>query len=441
MILRNERVPELPISSIDEPEPEGLWRALKRLCNDTGTGCEALAIPHNPNLSNGLMFTVPYRDETPEVQRARASLRAELEPIVEMTQAKGDSECRNGMFEVLGGEDELCDFEKIRGLGDEAPEDCEEGTGTGAMAGRGCVSRLDSVRYALVEGLREEERIGVNPYRFGFIGSTDTHNATPGAVAENAFEGTRGATGATVRERVSSPARATQNELRRNPGGLAGVWAEQNSRDAIFDALRRREAFATSGPRISPRLFAARGGGFEEDWCERPDAIAQGYANGVPMGGVLSGDAGDAIAGPVFAASAAADPGTDAAPGWPLERLQIVKGWFDEGGRFHQQVIDVATQRARSAAAPACDVAPRGARTLCGVWRDPEFDATRDAVYYARVVEAPSCRWSYRQCLSLPEAERPPGCAADVAPQWIRERAWTSPIWVEAAEPVRAAAR
>ncbi len=424
VLFRNERVPELPISWIDEPTPEGLWRTLRRLCNDSGSGCDALAIPHNPNLSSGHMFSVPDRDEALSTQRSNAALRAEMEPIVEMFQAKGDSECRNGLFDVLGGEDELCDFEKIRGLDGFSPSDCEEGTGTGALAGFGCVSRLDYVRYALVEGLREERRLGVNPYRFGFIGSTDTHNATPGAVDEDAFEGTRGATGATARSRLSQTTRTIQNELRRNPGGLAGVWAEENTRDSIFDALRRREAFATSGPRITPRFF----GGWElpGDWCERADWIEVGYSKAVPMGSELAPGSADP---PVFGVAALADPGTDASPGWPLERLQVVKGFFDPDGRFHQRVYDVAGEASDSEPAEECSQPPPGARSLCAVWRDPDFRPERAAVYYARVVEAPSCRWSWRQCLEFPEDARPVGCRDDEEPRSIRERAWTSPIW------------
>ncbi|UCE87574.1 MAG: DUF3604 domain-containing protein, partial [Deltaproteobacteria bacterium] len=174
VIFRNEIVPELPISWIDTPTEPEFWRKLRAQCVDTDSGCDALAIPHNPNLSNGQLFAVWYRDLPLEEQRAEARLRAGLEPIVEMVQYKGESECRNGLYGVVGGPDELCDFEKIRDLPGRPLEDCKEGTGSGAQRARGCVSRLDYVRYALIEGLREAERIGVNPYAFGFIGSTDT---------------------------------------------------------------------------------------------------------------------------------------------------------------------------------------------------------------------------------------------------------------------------
>ena len=157
VIFRNATVPEQIVSFIDEPTADGLWAVLEETCLDAGNGCDVLAIPHNPNLSNGRMFTIDYRDAPPDEQVARASLRAELEPLVEISQIKGDSECKNGMYQVVGS-DEFCDYEKLRSFFAEV-EDCEEGTSFGALGGQGCQSRLDFVRYALIEGLREEERI------------------------------------------------------------------------------------------------------------------------------------------------------------------------------------------------------------------------------------------------------------------------------------------
>ncbi len=428
VILRNEIVPELPVSWLDEPDVTGLWRRLKELCIDSGSGCDALSIPHNPNLSNGRTFGVTYRDQPLEKQRAIASLRSELEPLVEMMQVKGESECRNGMFEVLGDVDELCDFEKIRGLAP-PPPDCGESISGGATSGQGCVSRLDYARYALLEGLREEDRIGVNPYRLGFIGSTDTHNATPGDVEEFSYVGNDSAEeDASAEARLSLvPGFAGAAPIQRNPGGLMGVWAEENSRDALFDAMRRRETFATSGTRITPRLFGSWD--YPADLCDSSELVARGYAGGVPMGELLPQRPADA-GGPVFVTSALRDPGTAQHPGGRLERLQIVKGWVDDAGSFHQVVHDVAGSAGGADVDPAtCTPRGPGADGLCSVWRDPDFDPSRRAVYYARVLENPSCRWHTQLCLAYPRDRRPPGCDDPTVPALIQERAWTSPIW------------
>ena len=427
VILRNELAPELPISSIDAENEHVLWRRLQAECNGTGTGCEALTIPHNPNLSNGRVFTVPDRTLPLEAQRAAAELRAALEPIAEITQAKGDSECRDGFSRVVGAPDELCGYEKARVVRGALPEECAEGeTGEGALRNAGCASPLDFARYAVAAGIHEAERLGVNPFRVGFIGSTDTHNATPGAVQEHAWIGTRGASTVTPAQRLVDGDTVSKAELRRNPGGLAGVWAEENRRDALFDAMKRAETFATTGPRIRPRFFA---GDLPADWCERDDAVALGYDQGVPMGGDL--ETAEGSAAPVFAVLALRDPGTPEAPGGLLQRIQIVKGWADAEGRIHQRVVDVAGG-ANDARVDEATCRPEGPghESLCGTWTDPDFDAARPAVYYARVVENPSCRWHWRQCLALPEEERPDGCGSEVVPRTIQERAYTSPIWV-----------
>ncbi len=162
VIFRNEKVPELPISSQEDKTPLGFWEELDEKCNQTGTGCEALTIPHNPNVSNGRMFTVPYRNETLEEQRRQASLRQRMEPLVEMMQIKGESECRDGLWQVAGADD-FCGFEKIRLMSGTTPQACQDDTGSGALRGAGCQSRLDFARYAMIEGMREQDRIGVNP--------------------------------------------------------------------------------------------------------------------------------------------------------------------------------------------------------------------------------------------------------------------------------------
>ncbi len=428
VILRNDSVPELPISWSEEAEPEGLWEKLEARCNDTDTGCEAITIPHNPNISNGRMFTVTYKDRPMDAQRARAELQRRLEPLVEMIQAKGESECRTGMWGVLGGEDELCGFEKVRYAADGArPQDCEDSFGSGALAGMGCQSRLDFVRYGLIEGLREYARIGVNPYRLGFIGSTDTHNGTPGAVEEYNYFGHNSLVDDTLEKRITTPAYAPHPM--RNPGGLIGVWAEENSRDALFDAMKRRETFATSGVRIQPRLFA--GWDLPDTLCDDPGAVATAYGQGVAMGGALDPAEVDAD-GPVFFASALRDPGTGMDAGAGLQRIQMIKGEVDDSGLFRETVVDVAADEGPATEVDAdCKPDRMGARNLCAVWRDPAWDPGQPAVYYARVLEQPSCRWHARQCAALPAEERPEACGDTALPRTIQERAWTSAIWYE----------
>lgn len=425
VILRNEVAPELPISSIDAQTERELWQRLRERCNDTETGCEALTIPHNPNLSNGNVFVLSDERLPLAEQRAAAQLRAGLEPIAEVTQAKGDSECRNGFAAIAGAPDEFCDYEKIRLAGDSEPAECAEGeTGEGALRGNGCASPLDFARYAIVAGISEAERLGTNPFRVGFIGSTDTHNAAPGAVQEFDWVGTRGASTVTPLQRLQGGA-TVQTELLRNPGGLAGIYAEENRRNALFEGMKRAETFATTGPRIRPRFFA---GGLPADWCEQEDAVAVGYAHGVPMGGDLV-PARDGRA-PVFAVAALRDAGTPDRPGGLLQRAQIVKGWTDDEGRIHQQVIDVAGG-ANDAGVDLTTCTPTGPghESLCGTWTDPDFDPLRPAVYYARILENPSCRWHTWQCNALPESERPAGCSSDRVPTTVQERAYTSPIW------------
>ena len=440
VIFRNASVPELPISSLEAPDAIDLWDRLDALCTNAGTGCEVITIPHNANVSNGRLFETTWKRESRDEQVRQMQVRARIERLVEMMQVKGESECANGMYGVVGGEDELCGFEKIRQFAKEPPDDCREGAGWGALRGGGCQSRVDFARYALIEGMRERERIGVNPFQFGMIGSTDGHNANPGDTEEYDWEGCCANADSTVEGRMdTTPGFAGAGNVARNPGGLVGVWAEENSRDSLFDSMVRRETFATSGPRIEPRFFA--GWDLPADLCGRSDLVDTGYTRGVPMGAVLP-EAAQSGVGPTFVAHVARDAGVAGHPGGKLDRLQIVKVWFGEDGDFHQAVHDVAGRLADSAGtsreAPDVDLAtcePRGQGfdALCAVWTDPDFDATRDAAYYVRAVENPSCRWSWRTCLALPEEERPAACSDPEIPRVIRERAWTSPIWYEPA--------
>jgi len=428
VIFRNEAVPASPTAWVDYPDVYDLWRRLKTQCLDAGTGCDVLTLPHNSNLSNGRMFTVGGRDLPLPVQRARAELRAELEPLVEISQIKGDSECRDDMYGVVAAPDEFCSFEEWR---PPSAPDCVEGIGAGALAGLGCVSRLDYVRHVLVEGLREEKRLGVNPYKLGIVAATDAHNGNPGDVEEYSYPGWRGIEDATTAQRLSTDSElvAAIFNVISSPGGLAGIWAEENSRDSLFDAMERREVFGTSGPRMTARFFG--GWNYPADLCDGPGLVEAGYAGGVPMGGDLPARP-EAATAPVFVVSALRDPGIAAHPGGLLQRAQIIKGWLDDEGLFREEVFDVAGG-ANDAGVDLETCTPRGAGadSLCSVWRDPAFDPGRNAVYYLRVIENPSCRWSQRQCIALPEDARPSACRNPVVPQTIQERLWSSPIWYD----------
>jgi hypothetical protein len=328
----------------------------------------------------------------------------------------------NGLSGILGATDEQCNFEKWIRPG---PQDCGDGTGSLGSANFGCYSRRDFLRGILFEGLKEADRLGVNPYELGVIASTDTHNGTPGHVAEDAFVGHRGTDDDTPAKQLG-PGELTAGGIAYDPGGLAGVWAEENSRGAIFDALRRRETFGTSGPRIAVRLFG--GADLSPDLCSDPDMIAKADSSGVPMGGTLP----RADAPPRFLVSALRDPGTDARPGTPLQRVQIVKGWLDRAtGEAHQQVYDVAGDGGNGAGVDVatCETFGSGFDALCGVWTDPDFDPSERAFYYARVLENPTCRWSTWTCNRLAPEERPPSCSDPAIAKTQQERAWSSPIF------------
>jgi hypothetical protein len=420
VIFKNDRVP-YPTTYFEEHEPQGLWSQLEAGCRDAATGCDVLAIPHNPNESNGNMFAVEYPGAgSVAAQRAQAEARGAMEPLVEIYQHKGDSECMNGLSGVIGASDEQCDFEK-----DPRPfSDCGDGTGGGGVARIGCFSRLDFVRNVLLAGLAEDARLGVNPYRLGIIASTDTHNGTPGMVEETTFVGHRGTDDDTPAKQLGNGI-LTGGGIQFSPGGIVGVWAEENSRPRIFDALRRREVFGTSGPRIAVRFFG--GWNFPAGLCGDPDMVADAYEVGVPMGSLLEPPTS---AAPSFLVTAARDPGTVVHPGTPLQRIQIVKGWTDAAG-WHQDVFDAAGDPDNGAAVDTdtCAISGPGDDTLCTVWTDPAFDATQHAFYYVRVLENPTCRWSTRTCNALAPADRPASCTDPDVAKTVQERAWTSPIW------------
>ncbi len=433
VLFKNSTVPQAALSSKDARTPELLWHWLDEVCTAGGSGCDAIAIPHNSNWSSGRMW-YPYSNlDIPDEERRRLSaLRARVEPLAEISQVKGDSECRNGIASVLGAPDEFCDFEKLRSPAEAIP-DCGEEMGSGGMLLKGCASRYSYVRYALTAGLLEASRLGTNPFKFGIIAATDTHNGTPAAGLEKNHRGSHGSDREAANRllgEVDVPGDiAKGSPVRYSPGGIAGVYAEENSREALFDAMRRRETFGTSGPRIEPRFFA--GWALPEDICDSPDFLASAYRGGVPMGADLPPGPGGS-GGPVFVASASRDPRAGAAP---LQRIQVVKGWVDAAGATHQAVFDIAGDPDNGATVDpdSCALVGPGFDQLCTSWRDPHFDPAVAAVYYARVLENPSCRWSHHDCIALPAPERPPSCSDPGVPWQIQERAWTSPIWYDPA--------
>ncbi len=421
IIFRSSQVPTIPISHYEEPEAAGLWARLRNDCIDDLKGCDVLSIPHNSNWSNGNLFNPQYGD-SPE-DAAAAQLQSRMEPLMEVFQHKGDSECQNGVSGILGAPDEFCNFEKLRR---EPFDDCGDGVGGQGMVNGGCLSRRDFVRGALLRGIEQAEQIGINPLKLGIMASTDTHNGTPGMVKESGYPGHFGRREQDALARLTGSVPAGP---RNSPGGLIAVWAEENSREALFDAMKRREVYGTSGPRMVVRLFG--GWNYADDLCKSPDLLKRAYAGGVPMGADLlprppSHD------DPKFIVSALKDPGTNDQPGTPLQRVQIIKGWLDSQGNQHIEVFDVAGEdTGASVDLDTCAPQGLGADSLCTVWQDPNFNPDESAFYYARVLENPVCRWSTRDCQSLAEDERPDVCDDPEMPKTIQERAWTSPIWYE----------
>lgn len=446
VIFRNSNVPDLPVSYIDAPFDSQLWERLDEQCTEE-RGCEYLTIPHNTNLANGRMAPYMRLDPTIENRRAYAAKRLQREPIMEIFQHKGASECINGLSSVLGAPDELCNIEAVRVMGEaktymttgaiegggasdvrlgtatEITAECGDEVGANGMLGGGCVHATDFQRSGLLVGLEEEQEIGFNSVKLGVIASTDTHTATPGAVAEEDWRG-HVSLESTPEERLQ-PGLLTSG-IDGNPGGLAGVWAVENSRDAIFDAMQRREVFGTSGPRIAPRFFG--GWTYPADLCDAKDLVSQGYADGVPMGGDLS-SAPDPEAKPVFVAAAMRDPSPTGAP---LQQLQLIKGWISGDGKRHNEVVSLAG--GPNDAGVNGETGERfgtGHDSLCRVYRDENFDSSQPTYYYIRVVENPSARWSEYDCRRIPEVERPAVCGDGSYPATVQEMAWSSPIWYQ----------
>ncbi len=395
-----------PFSSLDSPYPEDLWRWLEQ--TSAATGARFLAIPHNSNISKGLMFSdITLRGRPVDAEYARARMR--WEKLVEVTQIKGDSEAHL----LLSPEDEFAGFEVYPFY---IQQDAEE-----------YVPRPgDYVRSALKTGLELGDTIGINPFQFGMIGSTDAHTGLSTA-DENNFAG-KMATDSTPETKLDQVLGGAVRGWTMSASGLAAVWAEENTREAIFDAMRRRETYATTGPRIRVRFFG--GWEFDSTDLEAADPATSGYAKGVPMGDELP-PAGEGDS-PAFLVVAHKDPA-----GANLDRVQIVKGWLDADGTARERVFDVVWSGDRQPGGdgklgPVGDTVNLktarysnsiGAAELAAVWRDPDFDATRAAFYYVRVIEIPTPRHAQFDALAL-GMEVP-----NYGPPTIQERAYTSPIW------------
>lgn len=404
----------VPFSQFDSKNPEDLWRHLADF--EKRTGGDVLAIPHNGNLSNGRLFSDKNFDGTP-LTAELAALRAEFEPVIETTQIKGDSEAHP----FLSPDDEFADFDTW---------DASNLNGTEAKTQD--MLEFEYSREAFKTGLRLEKELGVNPFKVGQIGSTDAHTGMA-AVGEDNFFGKHSGVEPEPNRWQHLVIEAPDPEFsiygwQQASGGYAGVWATENTREAIFDAFERREVYATTGSRMMVRLF----GGW--DFSEA-DALSRlpadiGYAKGVPMGGDLK-SAPDGKA-PTFLFAALKDPYSG-----NLDRIQIIKGWLNEDGTTSEKVYDVAWSGDRAKGADGkvpsvgstVDVANAtwtntiGAPELIGVWTDPEFDPALKAVYYARVIEIPTPRWTAY------EAYRFQVEMSDEVPMTTTERAYTSPIW------------
>ena len=411
VIFRDDIAPELPFSRLDSSNPEDLWAWMD---NNRANGIESLAIPHNSNGSNGSMFMLTDNAGRP-IDDAYANLRMRNEPLVEITQVKGTSDTHP----ALSPNDEWADFE--------------------IMPFRIATSLYSEpngsyVRQAYLNGLKMQAEGGVNPYKLGVIGSSDTHNASYAGDEDDYWSkvGLRDADGV-LRGSVPLSEPRANGELYADTyfntwgaAGLAGVWAEENTRAAIYDAFRRKETFGTSGTRMKVRFFA----GNDLPELDDEDLIGKAYGGGVPMGGDLIANAAE---NPSFIAWVAKDPNSAS-----LQRLQIIKGWVEDG-EAQELVFDVACSDGGSIDPTSHRCADNGAQVNlsdCSIseglgaaelkarWQDPSYDPNQHAIYYVRALENPTCRWSTWDAIRAGVAPR-----SDL-PATIQERIWSSPIWI-----------
>lgn len=427
-----DKLPAVPFSRFHSQNPEGLWDWMDGL---RAQGIESLAIPHNSNGSNGQMFTLTDWAGNP-MGEDYVTQRMRNEPIVEITQVKGTSDTHP----ALSKNDEWADFEimpyRVATTLPSAPPG-------------------SYVRDAYFRGLALQEKTGLNPYKFGLVGASDTHVAAI-SDREETFFSKAGLLDGTAERRGSIPASFLTGTVLKwldpdqmtqvdghdyiasssfetwSASGLAGVWAEENTREAIYDAFRRKETFATTGPRIKVRFFA--GYDIQSDWLDQTDMARKAYDSGVAMGSDLSPRENQA---PKFLVWAVRDPLAA-----PLQRIQIIKGYVKDG-EHHEMVYDAACSDGLSVD-PATNRCPDngasvdlsdcsitgdvGAAELKNVWTDPDFDPTQEAFYYVRVLENPTCRWSTWDAIRAGVEPR-----SDLA-KTIQERAWSSPIWYRGKE-------
>ena len=410
----------LPLSHYDTEDPEDLWKWMAAY--EEKTGGKLLAIPHNGNLSNGLMFDDVTLTTKKPIDRGYAERRMRWEPVYETTQMKGDGETHP----LLSPNDDFANFERW-----------DKGS-FGPQAKDKDMLPREYTRAAFKRGLAYEAKLGVNPFKFGIIGSTDAHTGLSTATAENFFGKVASLepTDDPIRfdeviiGRVASPDGRDNKIFARqtSASGIAAVWARENTREALWDALARKEVYATTGSRLVVRVFG--GFDFTTKDLERSDFAEQGYTRGVPMGGDLkNAPAGKA---PGFLIRALRDP-----DGANLDRIQVIKGWLDGAGKTHEQVYDVAwsgnRRPGKDGKVPAVGNTVNvkeasytnaiGTPYLTTYWRDPNFDSKLRAFYYVRVLEIPTPRWTTYDAkifgVKLP---------TDV-PASIQNRAYTTPIW------------
>jgi Protein of unknown function (DUF3604) len=409
----------IPFSQYDSEDPEDLWKWMA--ATEQKTGGRVLAIPHNGNLSLGLMFDDVTLTTKKPLDRDYAQRRMRWEPIYEVTQMKGDGEAHP----ALSPNDEFADFETW-----------DKG-GFGAVVHTPDMLPREYAREALKRGLSYEAKLGVNPFKFGMIGSTDSHTGLATTTEDNFFGKV------TPLEPSARPDRFNEiitGRLFPNPAqqqlawqtsasGLAAVWATDNTREALWDAMARKEVYATTGTRLMVRTFA--GYDFTADDVQRHDFAKYGYQKGVPMGGDLS--AAPAGKAPAFVIRALRD-----ADGANLDRVQVIKGWLDSSGKTQERIWDVAVSgdrkiegdgRCKTPVGSTVDVADAsykntiGAPMLFAYWKDPNFDAKQRAFYYVRVIEIPTPRWTTYDA-KIFGTKPPPNC-----PTTIQDRAYTSPVW------------
>jgi hypothetical protein len=429
------RVPAMPFSSLDSPIPSDLWTWMD---GQRRAGNDLLAISHNANLSDGRMYPTEIDINGRPIDKAYAEDRMRNEPLIEIKQIKGASETHP----LLSPNDEFANFEIMTYLLSDPEGRIPHVIGSYA-------------RQALKDGLALQDAKGFNPYRFGFGAASDSHN-TGVAYRQDNFFGGHASLDGTIEKRMSGTIFSGADPRLENPGGLTGVWAEENTRASIFDAMKRKETFAVSGPHIKVRFFGGWNYADAEtvaqrrefwksvpDWIKDRDWVRAAYAQGVPMGGDMAPrPAGDKA--PSFAAWAVKDPTSG-----NLDRVQIVKGWTKSGQSF-EKVFDVAWAGGREPDKWTGVVPPVGSTVdlekatysntvgaveLKSVWTDPEFDPSVPAFYYARVLEIPTPRWTTIQAAQLGIA--PP----DVVAPTVQERAWSSPIWYTPTAEARAIAK